>query len=156
MLCRAIIGWDGTDCLLLLRASSLLFNKPLVACKVVVANRTFVILIFLLYPSIRWCDRPLCFVRGYPWAITIWYHQRIGKAAIQESALIKPIFGAAGRMETMIASEAAAPALKAAAAARPTLRNGFRADLHAAASKSSGGFANLGKPNFILTNKLYR
>ena len=70
---------------------------------------------------------------------------RIGKSEIKESSLIKPIFGAAGRIGTIVSE--AAPALEAA---YPKTNNNFRADLNAT---RSWGFANLGKPNFILTNK---
>mmetsp|Transcript_14327 Transcript_14327/g.33354 ORF Transcript_14327/g.33354 Transcript_14327/m.33354 type:complete len:88 (+) Transcript_14327:193-456(+) len=69
----------------------------------------------------------------------------IGKSVIKESSLIKPIFGAAGKMGPI--SSEVAPALEAA---YPKLKKGFRADLNATRSV---GFANLGKPNFILTNK---
>mmetsp|Transcript_5344 Transcript_5344/g.11032 ORF Transcript_5344/g.11032 Transcript_5344/m.11032 type:complete len:90 (-) Transcript_5344:436-705(-) len=64
----------------------------------------------------------------------------IGKSSFRESSLIKPIFGAAGRMGK-IASEA--PAL----AANPTLKGTFKADLNAT---NSWGPQNLGKPNNVL------
>ena len=66
--------------------------------------------------------------------------KRIGKSALRESSLIKPIFGAAGRMGK-VASEA--PALEA----YPKLRGSFRADINAT---RSWGPKNLGKPNNIL------
>mmetsp|Transcript_21031 Transcript_21031/g.52159 ORF Transcript_21031/g.52159 Transcript_21031/m.52159 type:complete len:90 (+) Transcript_21031:132-401(+) len=64
----------------------------------------------------------------------------IGKSSFRESSLIKPIFGAAGRMGK-VATEA--PAL----AANPTLKGTFKADLNA---MNSWGPQNLGKPNKIL------
>ncbi len=66
--------------------------------------------------------------------------ERIGKSSFRESSLIKPIFGAAGRMGK-VATEA--PAL----AANPTLKGTFKADLNA---MNSWGPQNLGKPNKIL------
>ena len=65
---------------------------------------------------------------------------RIGKSGFREASLIKPLFGAAGRMGK-VASEA--PAL----AANPTLKGTFKADLSATVAY---GPANLGKPNNVL------
>ena len=67
-------------------------------------------------------------------------NNRVGRTVGKESSLIKPIFGAAGRMGA-IASEA--PALEA----YPKLKGSFRADLGATRSY---GPSNLGKPNYIL------
>jgi hypothetical protein len=66
--------------------------------------------------------------------------KRVGKTVGKDSSLIKPIFGAAGRMGK-IASEA--PALEA----YPKLKGSFCADLSATRSY---GPSNLGKPNNIL------
>jgi len=67
-------------------------------------------------------------------------NKRISKSVAKESSLIKPIFGAAGRMGN-VASEV--PALEA----YPKLKGNFKADLSAT---RSWGPANLGKPNNIL------
>lgn len=66
--------------------------------------------------------------------------QRIGKSSFRDSSLIKPIFGAAGRMGK-VASEA--PAL----VGNPTLKGTFKADLNAT---NAWGPQNLGKPNNVL------
>mmetsp|Transcript_10874 Transcript_10874/g.23039 ORF Transcript_10874/g.23039 Transcript_10874/m.23039 type:complete len:88 (+) Transcript_10874:208-471(+) len=63
----------------------------------------------------------------------------ISKTALRKSSLVKPIFGAAGKMTKVVS---AAPAL-----ASPTLKGTFKADLNAT---RAWGPANLGKPNNIL------
>ena len=70
--------------------------------------------------------------------------ERIGKSSVRNASLIKPIFGAAGRMGKVAAET---PAL----AANPTLKGSFTANLNATRSWGPKG---LGKPNSILKGTL--